>query len=316
MSNADPREFRNALGQFATGVTVVTTTNEAGEPVGVTASSFNSVSLDPPLVLWSLAKTSNSMPAYQSSGGFNVHILASHQDSLSNTFARPSENKFADVNWKPCDSGHPVLPEYAALFRCETQYQYEGGDHVIFVGKVVEFETHNYPVLVFHGGKYADAKVKPKKPEINLPSVDVESGQYTEEFLLYLVSRAHFQSSYPIRKACYDVGMSEPEYFCLSLLSMNGSLSRDEIVSRLEHTGHHPDEEIFARLVRKNWVTDDTEAISISENGREKFIQLLAQSKALEEQLTKYFTDDEIDGAKAFLKKLITITGQDIPELW
>jgi len=316
MSDADPREFRNALGQFATGVTVVTTTNEAGEPVGVTASSFNSVSLDPPLVLWSLAKTSNSMPAYQNSGGFNVHILASYQDSLSNTFARPSENKFADVNWKPCDFGHPVLPEYAALFRCETQYQYEGGDHVIFVGKVVEFETHNYPVLVFHGGKYADAKVKPKKPEINLPSVDVESGQYTEEFLLYLVSRAHFQSSYPIRKACYDVGMSEPEYFCLSLLSMNGSLSRDEIVSRLEHTGHHPDEEIFARLVRKNWVTDDTEAISISENGREKFIQLLAQSKALEEQLTKYFTDDEIDGAKAFLKKLITITGQDIPELW
>ncbi|WP_371395279.1 flavin reductase [Fretibacter rubidus] len=316
MSDADPREFRNALGQFATGVTVVTTTNEAGEPVGVTASSFNSVSLDPPLVLWSLAKTSNSMPAYQSSGGFNVHILASHQDSLSNTFARPSENNFADVNWKPCDSGHPVLPEYATLFRCETQYQYEGGDHVIFVGKVVEFETHNYPVLVFHGGKYADAKVKPKKPEINLPSVDVESGQYTEEFLLYLVSRAHFQSSYPIRKACYDVGMSEPEYFCLSLLSMNGSLSRDEIVSRLEHTGHHPDEEIFARLVRKNWVTDDTKAISISDIGREKFIQLLAQSKAMEEQLTKYFTDDEIDGAKAFLKKLITITGQDIPELW
>lgn len=316
MSDADPREFRNALGQFATGVTVVTTTNEAGDPAGVTASSFNSVSLDPPLVLWSLAKTSNSMPAYQNSGGFNVHILASHQDSLSNTFARPSENKFADLNWKPCDSGHPVLPEYAALFRCETQYQYEGGDHVIFVGKVVEFETHNYPVLVFHGGKYADAKVKPKKPEIDLPSVDVESGQYTEEFLLYLVSRAHFQSSYPIRKACYDVGMSEPEYFCLSLLSMNGSLSRDEIVSRLEHTGHHPDEEIFARLVRKNWVTDDTQAISINEIGREKFIQLLAQSKALEEQLTKYFTDDEIDGAKAFLKKLITITGQDIPELW
>ena len=316
MSDADPREFRNALGQFATGVTVVTTTNEAGEPVGVTASSFNSVSLDPPLVLWSLAKTSKSMPAYQSSGGFNVHILASHQDSLSNTFARPSDNKFADVNWKPCGSGHPILPEYAALFRCETQYQYEGGDHVIFVGKVVEYETHNYPVLVFHGGKYADAKVKPKKPEMDLPSVDVESGQYTEEFLLYLVSRAHFQSSYPIRKACYDVGMSEPEYFCLSLLSMNGSLSRDEIVSRLEHTGHHPDEEIFARLIRKDWVTEDAKKVSISENGRGHFIQLLAQSKALEEQLTKYFTDDEIDGAKAFLKKLIKVTGQDIPELW
>jgi len=316
MSQSDPREFRNALGQFATGVTVVTTMADDAKPVGVTASSFNSVSLDPPLVLWSLAKSSNSMPVFQNSGGFNVHILASHQDALSNKFARPSETKFDDVEWDSCEAGNPVLPEYAALFRCETQYQYEGGDHVIFVGKVVEYETHNYPVLVFHGGKYADAKVKPKKPEIELPSVDVESGQYTEEFLLYLVSRAHFQSSYPIRKSCYDIGMSEPEYFCLSLLSMSGPLSRSEIVTRLEHTGHHPDEEIFARLTRKGWVSEDNTAVSISEEGQKMFIQLLAQSKALEEQLTKYFTDDEIDGAKAFLKKLIKITGKDIPELW
>lgn len=316
MSETNPHAFRNALGQFATGVTVVTTMDDNGKPVGVTASSFNSVSLDPPLVLWSLAKSAKSMPAYQKSGGFNVHVLASHQDTLSNQFARPSEDKFSGVKWQPCEDGHPVLPEYAALFRCETHYQYEGGDHVIFVGKVIEFETHNYPVLVFHGGKYADAKLKPKKPEMSLPAVDVESGQYTEDFLLYLLSRAHFQSSYPTRKACYDLGMSEPEYFCLSLLSMSGELSTDDIVTRLEHTGHHPDAEIFARLHRKGWISGEQDAISISSEGRKQFINLLSQSKALEEQITKYFTDDEIDGAKAFLKKLITITGTDIPELW
>lgn len=316
MSDTDPREFRKALGQFATGVTIVTTKDQKGNPVGVTASSFNSVSLDPPLVLWSLAKSSKSMPAYEDSGGFNVHILASHQDALSNQFARPSADKFSGVDWTPCQSGHPILPEYAALFRCETQYQYEGGDHVIFVGKVITFETHDYPVLVFHAGNYADTKTKTKKHKAYSPDVDIEAGQYTDDFLLYLISRAHFQSSYPTRKAFSAVGMSEPEYFCLSLLSMNGALSPDEIVTRLEHTGNHPDAEIFARLRRKLWIEGEKDSVKISAEGRRQFIKLLAQSKALEEQVIKHFTEDEIDGAKAFLKKLITITGTDIPELW
>lgn len=316
MPQTDPIQFRNALGQFATGVTVVTTKDKNNEPVGVTASSFNSVSLNPPLVLWSLAKSSGSLKSYETSGGFNVHILASHQDALSNQFARPGNDKFVNVAWKPCDRGHPILPEYAALFRCETQYQYEGGDHIIFVGKVIEYETHNYPVLVFHGGKYADAKTKQVKPQMQIPSVDLEGGQYTEEFLLYLLSRAHFQSSYPIRKACTAIGMSEPEYFCLSLLSLNSALSSEEIVAKLEHTGHHPDDEIFARLDRKGWINGDKSAISISDAGRETFIKLLAQSKALEQQIVKYFTEEELEGAKVFLKKLIKITNQDIPELW
>ncbi|WP_321393824.1 flavin reductase family protein [Emcibacter sp.] len=158
MSQPDTREFRDALGQFATGVTVMTTATEEGKPVGVTASSFNSVSLDPPLVLWSLAKSAASMRVYEKSGGFNVHILAAHQEEISNQFARPGDDKFRDIDWKPCDRGYPVLPEYAALFRCETKFQYEGGDHVIFVGKVMEYETRNSPVLVFHQGAYAELK--------------------------------------------------------------------------------------------------------------------------------------------------------------
>jgi len=313
---SDPHAFRNALGQFATGVTVVTTTNASGKPVGVTASSFNSVSLDPPLVLWSLAKTAQSMPAYQNSGGFNVHVLASHQSDLSNQFARSSDNKFEGVKWEPCKEGFPTLPEYAALFRCKTHFQYEGGDHIIFVGEVIDYQTRDYPVLVFHGGRYADALQKTAPAKDIEPSIDLENGQFTNDFLLYLVSRAHFQSSYPTRKAFRALGMSEPEYFCLSLLAMSGALPADAIVSRLEHTGHHPDAEIFARLKRKGWIEGEDAKISISESGRDVFIGLLAHSKALEEQLLKHFTTDELSGAQAFLQKLIKITGSDIPELW
>jgi len=123
MSEPNPYEFRNALGQFATGVTIVTTIDSQAKPVGVTASSFNSVSLDPPLVLWSLAKTAHSMPAYQNAGGFNVHVLASHQSNLSNQFARPADDKFSGVDWSLCEQGFPLLPEYAALFSCKTQMQ-------------------------------------------------------------------------------------------------------------------------------------------------------------------------------------------------
>ncbi len=316
MSEPNPHQFRIALGQFATGVTIVTTIDGGANPVGVTASSFNSVSLDPPLVLWSLAKTSQSMPAYQNSGGFNVHVLASHQSDLSNQFARPSDNKFKGVEWGSCDQGFPLLPEYAALFRCKTHFQYEGGDHIIFVGEVIDYQTHDLPVLVFHGGRYADAKQKTAPADPHELGVDLNSGQFSDDFLLYLLSRAHFQTSYPTRKACNAIGMSEPEYFCLSLLAMSKPLLEKEIVYRLEHTGHHPDAEIFARLLRKGWVEHKGSDIHISDSGRETFIKLLAHSKALEEQLLKHFTDDELAGASAFLKKLIDITGSDIPELW
>lgn len=309
-------QFRNALGQFATGVTIVTTMEEGNTPVGVTASSFNSVSLDPPLVLWSLAKTAQSMPVYQTSGGFNVHVLASHQSDLSNQFAKSSDDKFAGVNWDKCDQGFPLLPEYAALFRCKTHFQYEGGDHIIFVGEVIDFEAKDLPVLVFHGGKYADAKSKniPDRPDS--PVVDLGAGKFTDDFLLYLISRAHFQTSFPVRHAYRNLGMSEAEYFCLSLLAMNGDLSEEEIVSRLEHTGHIPGAEIFDRLERKDWISRIQKTVSISPSGREIYIKLLAHSKALEEQIKKHFTEDELAQAATFLKKVIDITGSDIPELW
>jgi len=197
MSEPNPHEFRNALGQFATGVTIVTTIDGEAKPVGVTASSFNSVSLDPPLVLWSLAKTAHSMPAYQNSGGFNVHVLASHQSDLSNQFARPSDDKFAGITWSPCEQGFPLLPEYAALFRCKTHFQYEGGDHIIFVGEVIDYQTHDFPVLVFQGGRYAEAKQKTAAADPHELGVDLNSGKFSDDFLLYLLSRAHFQTSYP-----------------------------------------------------------------------------------------------------------------------
>lgn len=154
MAHFDPKTFRNALGQFATGVTIVTTRDASGNPVGVTANSFNSVSLDPPLVLWSLAKSARSMAAFEQAGHFAVHILASDQDHLSNLFASRVEDKFSGLDVGT--DGPPHIAGCSARLVCQTRHMYEGGDHVIMVGEVMDYESEGKPPLLFHGGGYAD----------------------------------------------------------------------------------------------------------------------------------------------------------------
>lgn len=156
MAEIDSAEFRTALGGFVTGVTVVTTLDSDDAPFGVTASSFNSVSLDPPLVLWSLAKTAQSIAAFCGSGHFAVHVLAADQASLSNHFARSGGDKFSSLEWEKGLLGSPLLTPYASRFECRTLHQYEGGDHIIFVGEVVNCDQQNGRPLVFHHGSYAE----------------------------------------------------------------------------------------------------------------------------------------------------------------
>jgi 3-hydroxy-9,10-secoandrosta-1,3,5(10)-triene-9,17-dione monooxygenase reductase component len=150
-------ELRRALGSFATGVTIITTRSEDGQPVGLTVNSFNSVSLNPPLVLWSLANSSRSHEAFQKAGYWAVHVLATNQQELSGRFARTGQDKFAGLEWDEGVGGIPLLRDCTARFQCRAAFQYEGGDHLIFVGEVVEFDWTETAPLVFHAGRYAHA---------------------------------------------------------------------------------------------------------------------------------------------------------------
>jgi len=165
MDSAHRDAFREALGSFATGVTIATTLDTAGEPVGVTASSFNSVSLDPPMVLWSLAKDSQSRTAFEDSGHFAIHVLAASQEDLSNRFASRGADKFGGMDWARGKLGSPIFTRHAALFECETRHLYDGGDHIIMVGEVVEFEARDEAPLLFHGGRYADHRPRAGTPD-------------------------------------------------------------------------------------------------------------------------------------------------------
>src|SRR5262245_16891948 len=147
---ADPRAFRSALSSFTTGVTIVTTREAAGRDIGLTVNSFNSVSLDPPMVLWSLARTSNSLGAFRASRRFAVHVLSAEQEPLSGRFARRGADRFEGLELERGEGGIPLLTGCAARFQCRTAFEYEGGDHVIFVAEVVEFDHDDRPPLVFH----------------------------------------------------------------------------------------------------------------------------------------------------------------------
>ncbi len=152
MNTIDPKQFRNALGAFTTGVTVVTTRKPDGTDVGLTANSFNSVSLEPPMVLWSLAKTSGSLQAFNDSEHFAVHILSNRQEALSGRFAKRGIDKFEGQELSRGQGGVPLLPGCSARFECRVAYRYEGGDHVIFVGEVLNSEHFGLPPLVFQSG--------------------------------------------------------------------------------------------------------------------------------------------------------------------
>ena len=156
----DPKDFRQALGMFATGVTIVTAQAEDGALVGVTANSFNSVSLDPPMVLWSLAKKARSLPVFSTTPHWNVHILSNEQEELSNRFAKAGEDKFAGLDLDVSSNSAPLLKGCSARFQCRTAFQYEGGDHTIFVGEVTHYDSANRPPLLYVTGGYALAARK------------------------------------------------------------------------------------------------------------------------------------------------------------
>ncbi|MEM8793264.1 MAG: flavin reductase family protein [Pseudomonadota bacterium] len=151
-SPLDHTELRRALGRFATGVTVVTAIDEKGEPVGFTANSFTSVSLDPPLLLVCLAHKAFSYRTFSQAESFAVNVLAADQEDMAMRFATRGADKFGGINWQPGGLGAPLLRECLAQFDCTMHQRMIAGDHDILMGRVIGF-THNAgSALVYHSG--------------------------------------------------------------------------------------------------------------------------------------------------------------------
>ncbi len=157
----DARELRRALSQYATGVTAVTARACDGRMVGMTANSFTSVSLDPPLVSWCPAKAAPSLPDFEAATHFAVHVLAADQHHLSRQFATPAEDKFDGVPITAGLAGLPIVAGALAVFQCRLVRRVDAGDHVILLGEIEEYSTAAGQPLVFHSGAYHVASRHP-----------------------------------------------------------------------------------------------------------------------------------------------------------
>ncbi len=172
----DPNAFRDALGSFVTGVTIVTARDGDGRPFGLTANSFNSVSLDPPMVLWSLSLKSGALPVFRDTDSWAVHVLAADQQSMSDRFARPGEDRFAGIDCANGPEGAPLLDGYAARFGCRARFEYEGGDHAIFLGEVVDFDRREAEPLIYHSGQYGRVMRSPTGEDLEREGLAERAG--------------------------------------------------------------------------------------------------------------------------------------------
>ncbi len=150
----DPREIRNVMGHFATGVTVITTKDSSGKPFGLTVNSFTSLSLNPPLVIVCVDKTVDCYACFDESKVFAVNILSEEQEDLSRRFATKGIEKFAGLPWHSGDHGAPILEGVMGCIECRINLRYEGGDHTIFVGEILQATAQGDRPLLFFKGKY------------------------------------------------------------------------------------------------------------------------------------------------------------------
>lgn len=316
----DTRAFRNALGTFTTGVTIITARGEDGEPVGITANSFNSVSMNPPMVLWSLAKSAHSLPTFKECQHWNVHVLSLDQEPLSNRFASRGEDKFAGLELDKGVTSAPLLQESTARFQCRTLFVHDGGDHLIFVGEVLTFDHSERPPLVFQGGQYAVTTRKPRETPRLTQSTPPPDCVYTEDLLGYLLGRAHFQLLHKLREAQPDTSLSDRLFYILSVLLIRDDQSLTELNTFIGYTGSPVTLEELGTLTQRGLIVsesdDNTCRYRLTADGRDVSLHQIAAAKAIEEELTERLGQSDAQALKLLLKRLITDSDPGLPDLW
>lgn len=304
----DSQAFRRALGNFATGITVITAVSPEGEHIGLTANSFNSVSLDPPLILWSLDKRSNNLDAFNQATHFAVNILAADQMDLSNQFARPSDDKFAGVSFREGLGGAAVLADCAAVFECSVHQLVDAGDHIILIGKVEQFQAEGRAPLCYHQGGYSivmpysrlsgeSSGASKASTESNIPGrLD------TNLYYLMLQAMRSYQADYlPLQMS---TGLQTTEARMLMILTEHQSLDAKQLVDAVAM----PEQDVRLAvevLERKGLISETNGNYSISVQGHEKSDSLWHLANEEQERVFAKFSDDEIATFSKVLKGLI-----------
>lgn len=303
----DTRDFRRALGKFATGVTVVTTRDGDGENFGVTASSFNTVSMDPPLILWSIDKGAYSLAAYRDADHFVVNVLGNDQVEISNRFASRGEDKFAGIGIEEGVGGVAKVKNAAAHFECRTWNVYEGGDHLIIVGEVVRYAYRDEgSALVFHNGRYAVPEPHPLLLTVDEQgALDGRLGKH----LLYLMRQALAAYRGDFYPRLGSLGVNDKEWRVLTLLADRGPLAAEVLARRVAQPLADLEDTLSGLRERSLAETDDENRITLREAGQALALRLLAMADDYERRLLEGLEPAEVDTLKAGLGRVIERLG-------
>lgn len=312
----DPKALRHALGMFGTGVTIVTARDDGGTPVGVTANSFNSVSLNPPLVLWSIARSARSCAAFMQARHWNVHVLSAEQQALSNRFARQGEDKFAGVDLDGGMTEAPLLRGCSARFQCRLRFTYDGGDHIILVGEVLGFDRSEQAPLLYVTGNYAIAS--PRSPAVSTAQgVAGGNGPFTEDLLGFLLGRAHLLYTHAFRPALTARGLDDADFYILSLMALRQPLDERELRAHLGFTGIDLSAVTMHRLVERGLVrADERGHYRLTSHGQGLLMGALAACKAVQEDLIDRIGAIEVASLRNLLKRVILAIDPGLPKVW
>lgn len=304
----DPLQFRRALGNFATGVTIVTAQNDQGEKVGVTANSFNSVSLDPPLILWSIDKKSSSFSVFEQATHFAVNILSGSQIDLSNKFARRNIDKFDGTNFQEGAGLTPVLENCSAVFECERHQVIEGGDHWIIIGKVVNFHDQGRSPLLYHQGAYSSVIPHPSltlKQNLDREAIDDIHRGHLYSNACYLMSRAFktYQTDYLPKQLASGFRTSEAR---LLLVLASGTASSKDDLPRDIAMPMQEVERAASILAAEELLVDGGDFFELTEKGHQTAHYLFEIADSHQNEVFDKYSAEE---KEVFIKMLRDLAG-------
>ena len=304
-SGMDLSEYRRALAQFPTGVTVVSTTHADGSRIGLTASSFNTVSMQPPLILWSVARSTYCAGVFETAKCFVVNVLGKHQVDISNGFASRVAERFAGVQHYQAHCGCPVIADTAAWFECRTWNRYDGGDHMIMVGEVRDFQYSDAVMpLVFSRGSYAVSV--PQPPPDNRADPALPKDGFLSNYLLYQLHRLYGGYSaelYPLFMT--EFGVSPEEWRILTMLTDVGTINLESL-ARMVSQPVQECRECLRRLERRGYLTATADSmVKIDRPGEKLTGQLIAFAKQHEQTVFRCLPADRQQPLSNGLKTLL-----------
>ncbi|MDB5915739.1 MAG: flavin reductase protein [Ramlibacter sp.] len=300
----DARAFRHCLGQYATGVTVITAQVD-NDKAGVTANSFSSLSLDPPLILWSISRKSRSFALFERASHFAVNILAADQIELSQGFSGAETDKFAGVAWQPGLGGAPLLDDVVASFECSTEALHDGGDHLIMIGRVRRFAQHERAALLFAQGRYAVAEDHPDlKRDRVAPALDDPAGAQ-EIPLMNLLFRAHNLTSGHFQQHREAQGLTRAQVRVLIGLYEVPGLDQEQLAARM-YLGRRDAEDAVEELFELGCLLRTSDgSLRLSPAGAARREALIARAAQFEADFLSGIPKEQIECGRSFLKQLI-----------